>query len=561
MAKKIRSDSLPIGFEIHGYKILDVIGSGAFGITYLAKHIILDSEHVIKEFFPTDSAVRTGKTEVEPRTGPEDDNFTWGLNSFFEEAKLLHSLSHINVVKVTDVFKSNGTAYFVMPFLHGCTFHEWIKNHQHPTKDELLDILVPLLEGLHFIHEKGILHRDIKPENIYIQDDGDPILIDFGAARMALGHKSRTITKVLTPHFAPFEQYDSQGTYTPALDIYSLAACIYQAITHNLPPEAPARVRHDNMEKLVDNPTYVTIYGHSFLSAIDKALSVFPEARFQNCKDFQDAILTEDEAGLAPTVGTSIPPAGETTPPSSQPGSEVPDSYWQGRPTDPNVVTTDKSMPQGIQVVHAPPSIEQNAAVEQPISAASIHLHQPASLSPQKKSKAKLFLFILIPLVIIGGALAWFFTMQAPTRSSSSGEVVDSSSITAVPLSNNWNGCYQSSDENEFVTFVDGDKIVPVNFRFCLENNFINISIIEKSESGQPVDTCTSEAQIDVDDNSTLVLNQPRGGPVCKESPETTYDPITVSCTVSNNPSKDCSVHLEGDTDPINLQFFSVSST
>jgi serine/threonine protein kinase len=276
-----RIDALPQGHQLHAYRIERVMGSGAFGITYLAKHRHLDSWHVIKEYLPDCGVRENNRSTVSPKSGGDKDLFDWGLKCFFDEAKLLYQLSHPHVVKVTDLFDANGTAYFVMPYLQGVTLHEWMKNNPRPSQPDLEAIFVPLLEGLKYIHDKGLLHRDIKPENIFITGNGHPVLIDFGSARIAIGQKSKALTQVLTPHFAPFEQYASKGNFSPALDLYSLAACMYQAITGDLPEEAPNRVVKDEQPSLVGSE-YEKCYTGHFLQAVDKSLSLHAKDRHQD---------------------------------------------------------------------------------------------------------------------------------------------------------------------------------------------------------------------------------------------------------------------------------------
>jgi serine/threonine protein kinase len=295
-----RGDALPPGSELHGYCLEKALGAGSFSITYLATHGIFHTKHVIKEFMP-DYALREGGVTVRPKSESERALFEWGFARFFDEARLLHSFSHPNVVKVTDVFEANGTAYFVMPYLEGRTLRDVLEVNPCLDKDTLLDIFFPLLEGLKYIHGKNVLHRDIKPENIYIQRDGVPVLIDFGAARQAIGVKSKALTQVFTAHYAPHEQYSATGEKTAALDLYSLGACMFQAITRDLPAEAPSRVQRDTNPKLAGSDLERQ-YGHGFLAAVDKSLAVWPGERFQSGLDFQMALLADDtrEAGPVP---------------------------------------------------------------------------------------------------------------------------------------------------------------------------------------------------------------------------------------------------------------------
>lgn len=320
-----RADALPAGSRLQSYTIQKVIGSGAFGITYLAEHVHLGSLHVIKEYFP-DSGVRLDGVSVAAKSSSDQDLFDWGLSSFFSEAKLLYGLSHPNIVKVTDLFEANGTAYFVMPYLQGITLHQWIKEHPKPGEAQLGQIFIPLLEGLKYIHERQLLHRDIKPENILMTAEGAPVLIDFGAARQAIGQKSRPLTQILTPPFAPIEQYQSRDVFLPALDLYSLGACIYQAVTGKLIEEAPARIAGEDTQPKLAGSAYGRHYSPHFLAAVDYALNVRAEHRFQTAMDMQQALLglsAMPAAAPTPNGGqtVAVSPAATTTRTAAQPGT------------------------------------------------------------------------------------------------------------------------------------------------------------------------------------------------------------------------------------------------
>lgn len=308
-----RADALAAGSQLQSYIILKVIGSGAFGITYLAEHIHLGSQHVIKEYFP-DSGVRLQGMSVSAKSTSDQELFDWGLGSFFQEAKLLYGLSHPNIVKVTDLFEANGTAYFVMPYLRGITLHQWIKEHPNAGEEALMQVFIPLLEGLKYIHERQLLHRDIKPENIFITENQTPVLIDFGAARQAIGQKSRPLTQILTPPFAPIEQYQSRDVFLPALDLYSLGACIYQAVTGKLIEEAPSRIVGEDTQPKLAGSAYGRSYSRAFLSAVDYSLNVRAANRFQNAMEMQQALLGQAPVLPEAETATRIPTAAMPNP-------------------------------------------------------------------------------------------------------------------------------------------------------------------------------------------------------------------------------------------------------
>ena len=295
-----RHDALAVGHLLNNntYRIERVLGSGAFGITYLAQHVLLGSQHVIKEYIPDTATRRAGTDEVVAKSNGDEELFRWGLDSFFHEAQLLHRLNHPNVVKVNDLFEANGTAYFVMPYLGSTTLLDWIQANPKPQRADLDKIFVPLLEGLKYIHAQDLLHRDIKPANILLAQEGQPILIDFGSARMAVGGRSRPLTQILTPGFAPVEQYSNKGPYTPALDLYGLSACLYQAVTGDLPEEAVNRLQQDPYQPLAKS-VYAKYYPTHWLAAIDKGLSVHARDRFQDAFEMQKALMGQSATATA----------------------------------------------------------------------------------------------------------------------------------------------------------------------------------------------------------------------------------------------------------------------
>lgn len=190
---------LPAGTRLEEFVIERVLGSGGFGITYLARDTSLNRQVVIKENLPSQFAHRdTTSLTVRPGPGREDqENFRWSLENFSREGEMLASLRHTGIVPVLRRFDAFGTAYFVMPFVEGIPFDELIeerqREHEPFTEVELRGLLEHVLAALDHLHQRGIYHRDIKPGNILITNDGIPVLIDFGSARQRLGERSMTV--------------------------------------------------------------------------------------------------------------------------------------------------------------------------------------------------------------------------------------------------------------------------------------------------------------------------------------------------------------------------------
>ena len=200
--------ALPVDFQFDEYRIVRVLGQGGFGITYLAYDTRLAISVAIKEMLPRDYATRTEGFEIIPKSPSDRQKFAWAKQRFIEEARILARLSHANIVRVLRFLERHGTAYMVMEFVRGQNFLEWMRAHPKPTEQQLKSILVPLLDGLGYLHREGVLHRDISPENIFISEQGRPMLLDFGSARATVDRHS-ALTGVVRPGYSPIEQYQT----------------------------------------------------------------------------------------------------------------------------------------------------------------------------------------------------------------------------------------------------------------------------------------------------------------------------------------------------------------
>jgi serine/threonine protein kinase len=280
--------ALPLGTRLGDYRIDAMIGHGGFGITYRAFDTQLTKFVAIKEYLPVEFALRQGEGggEVVPRGARYAEDFAWGRDRFLDEARALARFRHPHIVPVLRYFEANGTAYTVMEFEDGKNLAEIFRSiGKRLPPDDVLRLASGLLSGLGAVHAQGFLHRDIKPSNIIIRRDGVPVLIDFGAARLAIGERTRTLTGVLTPQYAPIEQYALDGKQGAWSDIYSTAAVLYHAIIGKAPPDAAARVGVDPYLPLAD--TEHDRYDRRFLVAIDRALAFAPAERPQSVEQWK----------------------------------------------------------------------------------------------------------------------------------------------------------------------------------------------------------------------------------------------------------------------------------
>ena len=298
-------NSLQPGYKLHWYHIIKILGQGGFGITYLAHDTNLDQQVAIKEYLPTDLAVRENNVSVHPVSEDHSESYQWGLERFISEARTLAKFKHHNIVRVLSVFTENNTAYMVMEYEHGEPMDALLKNRKTIEEEKLKSILMPMLDGLEAVHKTGFIHRDIKPPNIYIRTDGSPVLLDFGSARQSLGLQTRTLTTMVSPGYAPFEQYTSKSNKQgPWTDIYGLGATLYRAVTGIGPTDAM-----DRSEALLHTGKDVYIpaskiahenYSGAFLTAIDHALMFKTDERPQSIDDWRKELDSRIVASKLP---------------------------------------------------------------------------------------------------------------------------------------------------------------------------------------------------------------------------------------------------------------------
>ena len=274
------------------YTIGMVIGFGGFGIVYKAHDDTLNQTVAIKEYFPTIYINRIENSkEIMVFDKKNAAYFEKGKQDFLNEARTIAKYNkHPNIVHIYDFFEENGTSYFVMEYIDAYTLKDYIAEARRQDKviavESAVSIAKGLLNALEATHKDGIIHRDIKPANIFILEDGTVKIIDFGAARLS-DTEERTRTIIITPGYAPPEQYQVNSIQGPHTDIYAVGAMLYEMVTGIKLEESINRKVEDN----VDNPdSHNSKVPKNINNAIMRALAVRPEIRFKSAEEFSKAL-------------------------------------------------------------------------------------------------------------------------------------------------------------------------------------------------------------------------------------------------------------------------------
>ena len=256
--------SLPIGSTLMQgkYRIVAVLGQGGFGITYKGEHTMLGTAVAIKEFFMKGACERDENSTHVTTSQSNSELASRFRTKFLKEAKTLAALKHPNIIRVFDVFEDNGTAYYVMDYIEGNNLSDIVEGKGRLSEPLALKYIRQVANALDYLHQKKLLHLDVKPANILLdKNTGNAILIDFGVSKQydQDGQQTSTTPPAISKGYSPVEQY-AQGsnvkTFSPATDIYSLAATLYKLVTGNTPPESNLLLNED--EQLPPYPSNVS---------------------------------------------------------------------------------------------------------------------------------------------------------------------------------------------------------------------------------------------------------------------------------------------------------------
>ncbi|MEO5771852.1 MAG: serine/threonine-protein kinase, partial [Burkholderiaceae bacterium] len=432
-------EALPAGTRVAEFEVRRVLGSGGFGIVYLAWDHALEREVALKEYMPGTLAGRGAGLLVSVRSKATADTFALGMRSFINEARLLARFDHPSLVKVYRFWEDNGTAYMVMPRYLGRTLRQARHAMVVPPGDAACRrVLDALLSALEVLHREGVYHRDIAPDNILLGDDGLPVLLDFGAARRVLGDQTQALTSIMKPHYAPLEQYaDSsamrQGPWT---DLYALGGTMYYLITGQVPMAAASRALHDDQPRLAVQGARSC--SHGLLAAIDWMLALRPPERPQSVHMLRDVLegritlpgrsaadktapgVAARQAHTVPSVprtdidlNDDLPDGLEPSGASSGVAENLPQSSASDHPHEATVLQAHAGVAAapGAAVMNAPPTLPPSTLPPPPRSPSTAPPTRRASVTAAR---------VLGSLVVLNLLAWWWFTQPAAPTSAPS---------------------------------------------------------------------------------------------------------------------------------------------
>lgn len=294
---------LSVGTTLQGgkYRLDALLSQGGFGVTYRATHTLLHQPVVLK----------TLNLQQEPPKRIHDLG-----ERFIQEAQRLAQFNHPHIVRVSDCFIEGGRPFIVMDYIPGRTLAQVIQEEGPLPEKTALHYIRQVASALELVHEHGLLHRDVKPDNIMLRDGTDQVvLIDFGIAREYTTGVTETNTGLLSAGYAPVEQYLPRHQWTPATDVYALAATLY-ALLAGRPPVASVlrdRVPLEDLRQFQPNLSQRTI------DAIEAGMALDVRERPQTVRAWLQLLMGQSVARQTTATVAVMPQHRSTVLANTQP--------------------------------------------------------------------------------------------------------------------------------------------------------------------------------------------------------------------------------------------------
>ena len=456
---------------LNKYTIRSVLGTGGFGITYSASFattinslpvqvIVAIKEHFLKSDCSRDVSQAITYSQ------PAAERVEGALRTFVSEARRLHSISgaHPNIVHVSEVFSANNTAYYVMEFLEGESLAAYVERNKALDWDTTMRLMLPVVDAVAFLHRNRITHLDIKPANIMLAAENDslrPVLIDFGLSKHYNedGSATSTIgTQGFSDGYAPVEQYVGISSFSPASDVYSLAATILFCLTGKTPPKSinmtPAAI-----ESLI--PASVPAQARKVLA---DAMAIHYADRIPDAGVLLDRLKAIPAAAAQKDDTRIIDKPADTKTAGKQEDTNLMDSK-----VDTNLMDSKKDRKEDTRIigdndnpVPPTPPVDNNPSTD----------HIPAKSS---KKKLLAWLFVIIAL-LAAGAGAWYLISESNRHSS-----VDDDTMKTEATSEDHNG-ELSQAEADSIAHMNNRKYELINQCNSLADDILNASSYEERD-------------------------------------------------------------------------------
>lgn len=259
------------------YRVVRKLGNGGMGTVYEAVDERLGITVALKETLSSEASVR---------------------KQFEHEARLLASMQHPALPRVTDYFMEDNRAVLVMQFIEGVDLARIIAQQPGPfPKDQVIAWADQLLDALMYLHsrDRQVIHRDIKPHNLKLTASGQIALLDFGLAKAQSADPTVTNSAAFfgyTRQYAPLEQIEDRRAH-PRNDIYALGATLYHLLTGVKPPDALVRAAalvNGQPDPLLPANQIHHIVGQEIAAILMQAMAQKPEDRFASASEFREAL-------------------------------------------------------------------------------------------------------------------------------------------------------------------------------------------------------------------------------------------------------------------------------
>lgn len=463
------------------YKITHVLGTGGFGITYLAQmktiaqgqlgNITGYANVAIKEFFMKSCCNRDGASRgVSYTNEATKDTYTIFRSKFEKEARILAKLQHPGIVPVLEIFQENGTSYYVMEYITGQSINQILDENGVFDIDTALKYINHVGAALQHVHAQKYLHLDVKPDNILVRANGEPVLIDFGGAKHFTEEgdtESTTTPPVHSDGYSPIEVYSGVTTFMPEADVYALAATFYKMIT-GIRPASAMSLREKPLKFNENIPEHIQY-------AICTAMQVLPENRFKSVQDFLDyangvkpvpsASITENNQGNEETRLLD-PKDGERTEYIPKVNRVLPGQ----QDSEETVISTGDNADEATKIVPSQPTPPPT-----PVPPSLSESTQLPKSQPKKKGKAGLIIGLIIVMLLIGVGAFFGVKHFTEVRNEPANQLADSLGISKQDLKDS---CEHTVDTIIYKNFQGRD-----NFRK-------NLTAYADSMDGYKVDAC-----------------------------------------------------------------------